>query len=700
MTPPVLPPVLSVIIVNWNGRDFIGGCLDSIAEAVLDLETEVIVVDNRSSDSSVAFVRERFPWVEVIENQANVGFGRGAQTGVEAARGEFVAVVNPDLVLGRGCLRDLVTWLQEHPRAAWSGPRAVQPDGVTHSGPLKLGTMFEPLRSIPGIAGLVASRAGAHDRPQRCEKLIGACMVFRASMLKAIGGMPTCSFVYGEEQVLGSRFRERGYEVWYVPHCSVVHERGSCITQRWTPDERRVTAQVGHSAAMRETLGYPRYLVYNSFLLLSLPLRFVAGMGRGGPGHQVTLRLMRLSAASFGPRRVMVDDGLKVVFASHGSTLDGGAERSLLEIAVALKRDGRVHPLVTVPREGPLAAALRAESIPATVLPTPWWARRDATGAARRFQVAHAIGRSVVPWARWLRDVRPDVVVTNTAVIPTPALACKPAGVPHVWWLHEFVTRDHGLSYVLGEPLSQRSVGRLSAVVMANSRAVRDHFSPPIAAHKTRVIYPGVEGFDATPNTVDPLGLRVLLLGRLTRAKGVALALEAASSLRDEGTTVLLRLVGPISATFKEELDRLVAALGIADSVEIRGATMAPQAEFAWANVVLMCSLEEAFGRVTVEALKSGRPVVGSRSGGTPELIREGMNGLLFSPGDPRELASVLRRLAKEPGLLAALSANASADVRDRFTIAEEVDRLVAVFETAVSRKSKAERSARGGGSR
>ena len=114
---------------------------------------------------------------------------------------------------------------------------------------------------------------------------------------------------------------------------------------------------------------------------------------------------------------------------------------------------------------------------------------------------------------------------------------------------------------------------------------------------------------------------------------------------------------------------------------------MAPQAEFAWANVVLMCSDSEAFGRVTVEALKSGRPVVGTRSGGTTESISDGVNGLLFPPGNAQELASALRRLATEPGLLARLSDNAAASVHGRFTIESEVDGLVAVLRAAAMRQ-------------
>ena len=127
-------------------------------------------------------------------------------------------------------------------------------------------------------------------------------MVFRASMLDAIGGMPTCTFLYGEEQVLGARFRERGYEVWYDPLCTVTHEREASCKQKWTPDERAVVQQVAHTAAMRETLGYPRSAVYDCLLLLRLLLQFGSGLTGRGIRPRLALRLMKVHLAGFGQR--------------------------------------------------------------------------------------------------------------------------------------------------------------------------------------------------------------------------------------------------------------------------------------------------------------------------------------------------------------------------------------------------------------
>ena len=330
---------LWVIIVNWNlgARGYIAGCLDSVTEAVLGLETETIVVDNHSADSSVAFIREGYPHVTVIENQENIGFGRGAQTGLEAARGgsssrcqsRRVAVSRVSAAASRSA--------PGAPRRGLDGTQVVRvghKGGKIESGPHKLRTVFEPLRSFPGAYRLLAYLSrNKHGRLLRCEKLDGACMVFRASMLREVGGMPTTTFMYGEEQILGARFRRLGYEVWYDPLSVVYHDLGSSSRQKWTSESNILARQAGHTAAMRETLGPARFVFYNWLLLLSLVLKAFGGLVGHGPAapprsaHDQPVPV-RFSAAARGACRGRAGAGPAVTFVaapSAGPPQDGGA---------------------------------------------------------------------------------------------------------------------------------------------------------------------------------------------------------------------------------------------------------------------------------------------------------------------------------------------------------------------------------------
>ena len=143
---------------------------------------------------------------------------------------------------------------------------------------------------------------------------------------------------------------------------------------------------------------------------------------------------------------------------------------------------------------------------------------------------------------------------------------------------------------------------------------------------------------------------------------------------------VTLRLTGAIRPAYLAELRELADGLGVTGRLEVCDHAAAPDEHLDWCNALLMCSHAEAFGRVTVEALKGGRPVIGSRSGGTLELITEGVDGLLFTPGDVDDLAAAITRLATEPGLLRLMS-DAALDLnRDRYTIDEEIEQFVEVL--------------------
>ena len=174
--------------------------------------------------------------------------------------------------------------------------------------------------------------------------------------------------------------------------------------------------------------------------------------------------------------------------------------------------------------------------------------------------------------------------------------------------------------------------------------------------------------------------MRLLLLGRQNEGKGSSLALRAFGRLaRDVPAT--LRLTGEIAPAYLDELRALADELGVTDRLEIFDYHAKADEHLDWCNVLLMTSAAEAFGRVTVEALTAGRPVIGSRSGGTPELIADGVDGILFTPGDAGELAAAITRLATEPGLLAKMSDEALTRTGGHYSLEEQTEQFGAVLD-------------------
>jgi glycosyltransferase involved in cell wall biosynthesis len=142
--------------------------------------------------------------------------------------------------------------------------------------------------------------------------------------------------------------------------------------------------------------------------------------------------------------------------------------------------------------------------------------------------------------------------------------------------------------------------------------------------------------------------MRAVLVGYFSEAKGQRMAVEAVSIARQAGVDIELTLVG---AGNQKPLSELARRLGVEDLVNIRGRTRDVGRYWSAAHVGLMCSQCEAFGRVTVEAMRAGLPVCGTNAGGTPEIIDPGVNGLLSPAGDANALAANLMTLESDEDL-------------------------------------------------
>ncbi len=280
-----------------------------------------------------------------------------------------------------------------------------------------------------------------------------------------------------------------------------------------------------------------------------------------------------------------------------------------------------------LPREGPLRGLIEPAARVHVSPFNPWMSLGAPVRQRLRWGV-HDLVRAVPRVAKHISTVAPDVVVTSTITIPVGALAARRAGVPHVWSIHEFGRDDHGAQFHLGERASLSVIERLSAMVFVNSPAVRAHFRARLSKSSLRLIPYAVELPGEVERSWPGSGpLQLVLLGARSPTKGQANAIEAVATLVRGGADVELTLVGSGTADYDAILRRRANSLGVADRVRFLDFQPNPYSELGAAHIGLMCSRMEAFGRVTVEAMKLEKPVVGSASGGTRDLIRHGWNG-------------------------------------------------------------------------
>ncbi|MBN2564016.1 MAG: glycosyltransferase family 4 protein [Phycisphaerae bacterium] len=304
-----------------------------------------------------------------------------------------------------------------------------------------------------------------------------------------------------------------------------------------------------------------------------------------------------------------------------------------------------------VPREGEMCERLRARSIPVCVIPYgawlgPWIPWRQRIPRIWEHLVA------AVRAARQVRRWQADIVYTNTMCICVGALAARWAGRPHVWHIREFGREDHGLSFLFGEERSLRWAAGMADVFIANSQAVKDYYARHIPADKIQVVYQGVK--DACPAGIpprDPTGpFRCVMVGAVHEGKRQMDAVEAVLTLLAERFDVTLTIVGgPGSEGYFREVQRRVAESAYSEKITMVGRVDDASPYLVNADVLLMCSQKEAFGRVTVEGMLAGLPVIGTRSGGTPEIVEDGLCGLLYTPGDVGQMARHVRWLMEHP---------------------------------------------------
>ena len=230
---------LSIIIVNWNTKDLLFQCLESVYESAGSLTLEVIVVDNASTDGSVEMVRREFPQAHVIANSTNVGFVRANNQAMADCQGRYVLLLNSDTRVLQGALDKVVQFMDVHPRAGIAGVRLLNPDGSFQASFTPFPTLWREFLILTGLGRLLIRPAFPSGGPQ-IEKgaqkvegyLEGAYIMARREALGQIGGLDEHIFMYAEDVDWCYRFHQAGWEIWYLPETPIIHYGGQSSKKR------------------------------------------------------------------------------------------------------------------------------------------------------------------------------------------------------------------------------------------------------------------------------------------------------------------------------------------------------------------------------------------------------------------------------------------------------------------------------------
>lgn len=366
----------------------------------------------------------------------------------------------------------------------------------------------------------------------------------------------------------------------------------------------------------------------------------------------------------------------RVLFLDHTAEM-GGAELSLLDIA----RHGAFSREVVLLDDGPFHTRLREAGVPVRVIPAGDALHRvtRSGGLLRDLRALPGIGRLVATVRRLARPY--DLLYANSQKAFVVAACAGLGGYrPVLWHLRDLLQEEHF------SRLHRRLVTRLANLgatrVIANSRATGDAFVHCGGQRsKLRVIYNGIDPqpFEATA-ALDLAALRrslgltaapvVSLCSRLAPWKGQHIFLDALARLPEVQGLLVGEALFSEDHAYAEALRRQVVTLGLQDRVHFLGFQREVAPLLRLSDVVIHSSVApEPFGRVIVEGMLSGRPVIAAHGGGAAEIIAHEHTGLLTPPGDPAALADALARLLARPSWAAALAAAGQSAARQRFTL-------------------------------
>ena len=274
---------VAAVVVTYDALPWIEQCLDSLAGV------ETVVVDNGSTDGTVAFVREHYRDVRLVESE-NRGLGAGWNIGMRETASTYALLLNADAWLVAGALDRLVAFADSRPRAAVVGPRLRNPDGTLQRSVRgfptvwRLATEYLFLRKLaPRSSALNAFYGGGfdHDEIREVEVVMGACMLLRRGAVEKVGYCDEDYFLFSEETDWCYRFRQAGWEVVFFPGAECVHVRGASHSGRLYRENLR-----GHLLFLTKHRGPKVAERARRLLLASLRLRGLLFLGDRGRAYR------------------------------------------------------------------------------------------------------------------------------------------------------------------------------------------------------------------------------------------------------------------------------------------------------------------------------------------------------------------------------------------------------------------------------
>ena len=385
---------------------------------------------------------------------------------------------------------------------------------------------------------------------------------------------------------------------------------------------------------------------------------------------------------------------MNILFIAHERNL-GGASKSLVTLAEELQRRGN-YVIVVVPfKSGQVYSKLRELHIPVYKIFFGWWMMPSYWNIFFKTAMRILHAAEGIPAAKIARIAKRDgiqIIHSNSSTVDIGAVAAKKANLPHIWHFREFGMPDYQLEYLTGRKKSFEFVNKHGGKIIFISKNLREYYNKEIPDSVCQIIYNGIPETFLNPKDYKTNSHKTIFLisGNLHRNKGQDIALSAAKLLKDKGySNFELWIAGKSSSLrdsrkYERELKEFTRK-NLLDCCKFLGFVSDMKALRKKADVELVCSNREAFGRVTIEAMMAGNPVIGTDTGANLELIKDRETGRIFKNKDAADLAEKMKWFMDEAVWVSQCGKNAYSYSKEKFLSCINVENIMEVYKNQLN---------------
>jgi glycosyltransferase involved in cell wall biosynthesis/GT2 family glycosyltransferase len=681
---------VSVVIPNWNGKELLEKNLPPLIEA-LQYEKgnhEIIIVDDASTDGSVEFIKDFYSQVRLIQVEKNRGFANACNIGVSKSKNDIVLLLNSDVEVKKDFLKPLLTHFDDKKVFATS-PKVLTEDKKTFAGG-KIGAGFKlgifwvhrdiDKGQIKNVSSSLFATAGSSAfAKKKFMKLRGFDELYRP--------------FYWEDIDICYRAWKRGWKILYEPKSIVYHKHQSTIGKVLKQSKIDCIHRKNKFLFMWKNIVDKKFLLQH---FLFLPFNLLGALLLGRRQFIISFfkalrqikevfpeRKKEKQCSKLTDREVLRaisrnSEKSSILFIANSGDITGGGQISLLNLLKNMDRN-KFMPFVVCPSQGTMVDMLRNIGVEVAII------------KIKSLKKLHFISfiSSMIKLFKLIKRERIDLIHSNagaTRITTYSLLVARMMRLSFIW--HVRVIDSAGLIDRILAPLTSK------VIVVSNAAGTRFNWFRR-KLDKVITVYNGVDleefnvgvkGNEIRKEFALDSGIPLVgIVGRLDPWKGHEYFLEAAAQVMKEIPEAKFLVVGEdIDQNKRQEikLRNLAEKLRLTNNIIFTGQRNDIPEIMSSLDIFVLSSLKEHFGRVIIEAMGCGKPVIATNAGGVPEIVKDGYTGILVPPRNSDALARAIIDLSKDKKKVELMGDRGRKTAEELFSIEANVKKIEHIYES------------------